>query len=343
MLSLCCIPALLSGQVTIQRGADLWLDANSLVSIQGDLETDSDIEGAGMLLLTGSSFQTIDLKNHSLPGLSLSNSQYVSLASPMTVNRALNIERGNLQIGSRDLTLGAQAIMSGSSQAYIATEGKGAVVQLVNSDRDKVFVPIGTSSSYVPLTLTKTGTDANGVIRINANSKASPEKPSKVSDYLGHYWTIDAQGIRGELKATANYANVVGDEQSIVPTYWDGIKWSSDQSVMDRKNKMFSMVIPKGHVELYAMSGNPGTNNGTFSIVPNPVKQKATLLISSAMDQSTIITVRDVLGRPVIVKKTGLRKGANQVSLDRINLAPGSYSVSSVSSTGRQSLMFVKQ
>ena len=88
--------------------------------------------------------------------LTLNNAAGLSLGSNTTVNGILTLTTGALNLGNNNLTLGAAGTISGgSATAYIATTGTGKLIQPVAAATAKLF-PIGTISSYDPVTVTPT-------------------------------------------------------------------------------------------------------------------------------------------------------------------------------------------
>ncbi len=88
--------------------------------------------------------------------LTLNNAAGLSLGAATTVNGILTLTAGALSLANNDLTLGALGTISGgSATAYIATTGTGKLTQPVAATTAKLF-PIGTVSSYDPVTVTPT-------------------------------------------------------------------------------------------------------------------------------------------------------------------------------------------
>lgn len=80
------------------------------------------------------------------------------------------------------------------------------------------------------------------------------------------------------------------------------------------------------------------------SIMPNPVATKAMLSISSAQKSTMEIIITDLAGKQLNKQRVVLIAGSNQVPLNLINLAAGTYQVTGITDQGeRKSVRFVKQ
>lgn len=91
-----------------------------------------------------------------LSNLTVNNPAGVALNSSATANGIVTLNAGTFSLGNNDLTLGATGtIAGGSATAYIATTGNGKLTQPVAVATAKLF-PIGTASSYDPVTVTAT-------------------------------------------------------------------------------------------------------------------------------------------------------------------------------------------
>lgn len=100
--------------------------------------------------VVGSDFPSI------VNNLTLNNAAGLNLGTATTVNGILTLTAGALTLANNDLTLGALGTISGgSAAAYIATTGTGKIIQPVAATTAKLF-PIGTASSYDPVTVTPT-------------------------------------------------------------------------------------------------------------------------------------------------------------------------------------------
>lgn len=81
-----------------------------------------------------------------------------------------------------------------------------------------------------------------------------------------------------------------------------------------------------------------------MSIVPNPVRQSATLNVMTGADSKGTIHVTDVAGRVVETRNVDLVQGSNSIELKTIAYAPGFYMITLIDESGnRRSLKMVKE
>src|ERR1044071_2759837 len=103
ILCMCAFPAIITAQVTIEKGATVFLGKNAELDVEGDFAAKENIHGEGMLVLSGTTAQAIDLQGNNLPGLVVDNKQYVALLSPLAIRQALVLKTGHLQLGQHNL------------------------------------------------------------------------------------------------------------------------------------------------------------------------------------------------------------------------------------------------
>lgn len=330
-------PAFMRAQVTVQKGAALFLGAKAELIIQGDLNSEEDILGAGTIILNGTVPQTIHLSNKKLPQLLINNSNHVDLSSPLSIEKGLTLTSGCLRLGLHHLYLGSESFIEGGPTAYIQTDNNGRVIKSIQNDLPGLMIPIGTSQGYTPLLLRSHGSYRKGAIEIEARSSASPDKPVGSRDYLEHYWIVARSGITGDVIATAFYRKVTGQEENVEPYYWNGTAWVSTQTPVDTRNRLFTVNVPEGRGQIYAMRKGdellPAKNS--ITLLPNPVKSTATLIIRSTSDESTTVRITDSRGSIVFAKKIMLRKGLNHVNINVMGLTNGYYTIASTTKTNR--------
>ena len=166
--------------------------------------------------------------------LTINSSANVTLSTALTVNGTLQFSSGNLTLGSNSLTLGSGAFVSGpSSTKYAQVTGTGGFIWTAIPQATTKLFPIGTATSYTPITITNqqvtaadftakvtstiTGTvfDATRIVNLNwaisststnadvafqwnsANQAASfnPANPIEVGRYSSPGYTIVASAL----------------------------------------------------------------------------------------------------------------------------------------------------
>jgi len=84
----------------------------------------------------------------------------INMNTETSVSSILNIQSGNVFLASSDLVIESGATMTGAGPTqYIVAENSGRLVQEVGVE--SVSYPVGTSESYVPVTLSNSGTTDN--------------------------------------------------------------------------------------------------------------------------------------------------------------------------------------
>jgi hypothetical protein len=339
VVPVCCV-----AQLHIQKGAGLYLQENAALSIRGDLETNDNIGGRGSIVFNGLGPQQIDAHNYSFPDLQVQNASGIILQSGLKINKQLVLASGQLILGQNNIELGADAAVSGNSSAYLVTDGEGKIIKSVRRNLDGFILPVGTARYYAPVKIHSSGAYQNGTIAIQAKDKANPNKPLSSKDYLDSYWTINRSGINGDVMATAIYNRVFGNEENIKPYFWDGHQWINRETSVDIKNKRLNISIPEGSGEMYAMRKGDELfpDNASMTLIPNPVKNSATMLIRSNENKNETLRIYDNAGNTVITQRVILRKGANQVQINVMSLPSGQYIISSTQPNS-QPVKMIKQ
>lgn len=120
-----------------------------------------------------------------------------------------------------------------------------------------------------------------------------------------------------------------GNEENLQPYYWNGSRWAMQQAPIDIEKRSVQIDVPKGNGEIYAMRENEvsAVAKNSITLLPNPVKNNATILINSIKDENAIIRVIDNGGTIVLTQKLNLRKGLNRAALNVAALANGHYTI----------------
>ena len=159
-----------SGQLYI-NGATFTIESGATVTVQGNVTSNVDILGAGKLLLNGSSGQTVDMNNFSIPKLEINNLSNASLISPAKISSELIFTNGNLLLGANDLTMAATAtVTSAANNKFVVTGGAGKLIK-ASLGAVSFTYPVGnTALTYNPVAITNLGTADNIGVRALANA-----------------------------------------------------------------------------------------------------------------------------------------------------------------------------
>jgi hypothetical protein len=137
--------------------------------------------------------------------LSLVAGTRVSLGTSVNVNSNLTLTTGRISINNNNLTLGNSATISGaSSAAYIVTDGSGSLV--INNvgtggKTGAVLFPIGTSTSYNPLSITNDSIADNYWVSVKQGVDAAGALLT--TNAVDKKWSIK-EAISGGSKLTVN-------------------------------------------------------------------------------------------------------------------------------------------
>jgi hypothetical protein len=204
-----------NGQLKIDN-ATFFISAGATVTVQGDVTSNVDIQGTGLLLLKGSTLQNIDMGGFLIPNLEVDNVSNVSLSSNAMINNSLLFTNGKLQLNAFDLrlALGVTSVQGSSSARFVITNGAGRLVK--RSLGGSAFTyPVGFSASrFNPLTITNSGTVDTVGVRCMQNVLSQGLTGSTVTtDFANNPWVVTEAAAGGSILALTGEW-VAGDELS---------------------------------------------------------------------------------------------------------------------------------
>jgi hypothetical protein len=251
---------LASAQLTIDN-AQFFIQPGATVTVQGDVTSNADIQGTGLLQLKGTSVQSLNMNGFTIPNLEIDNTSNVQLAGSARVSGALTFTNGKLQLAASDLTLASTATTGGvpGTNKFVETNGTGVLRKEISAV-GTYNLPLGTGSKYEPVQYQLTGTPvlASAFVGARSVNGAHPNKHPRSSDYLNEYWALTNGGITGgTITAVATYnldaTDITGTEASLRALYWNGTNWSAGTAVSNAVN---TVTIPVTGVtqDLYAMN-----------------------------------------------------------------------------------------
>jgi hypothetical protein len=177
------VPLIINGNLTLvgqlsgsaSVGGDIRLRGNW---INDGSATNNYFPNSRAVFFDGSSAQTIGGTNtvaNPFTFVFIDNTAGVSLLASQTINNQLTHTNGLLSLGNFDLTMAPGSLISGAGVGkYTNTNGNGRLIQeVVNGGGDKVY-PIGTATSYAPVTLNQGNTTDNIGIRVKTAPAFSP-------------------------------------------------------------------------------------------------------------------------------------------------------------------------
>lgn len=115
-----------NAQLTIQSGAQFFIETGATVTVQGDITSNADILGTGKILLKGSANQNVNMNNFSIPKLEIDNVSNATLTGAAKIGTDLTFTNGNIILGSNNLTMASGAsFITPSNAKFIVTNGSG--------------------------------------------------------------------------------------------------------------------------------------------------------------------------------------------------------------------------
>ena len=320
-------------QVYMQSGSSVYLQSGAELYVEGDINANAAVEGAGMVQFTGSLPHELNMHENRIANLSLNTDNQVLLGDDAVIESSLSLVKGVLKCRGGQLTLAANAIVSGGGeQSFIDASGTGSIRKQLNRDLSGYTIPIGSSNGFTPVSINASGSYSQAYIDLSSENTASPFAPVAGKDVLNHHWTIDRVGMKGELSVLAHYgepSSVTGDESALVAGYWDGARWNLANGKVDCRSHTVYSVLPDGKTDLSAISVKAGFAGATglVGIYPNPAVSVTNVKVYSISNEPLVISIVDAAGRTVRTQKFTPVKGLNQAPVRVSGLTKGQYLV----------------
>jgi uncharacterized protein (DUF427 family) len=193
--------AQVANNLTIGSGASLTLNVSaSQLSIYGNITNNGTLlNTAGEIIFAGTSSQTIPSATYSK--ITVNNSTGVTLGGAITLTDSLKLTNGNVSIGKYNLTLsGTTGIVNNASASkYILTNDTGfLVIQNIGSGgrAGTVLFPVGTGSSYNPVTVSGSSILTNYIVRVmdSISESGGFSLPKRTNYVVNKRWLVYAAG-----------------------------------------------------------------------------------------------------------------------------------------------------
>ncbi|MFO7658808.1 MAG: hypothetical protein R6W78_17240, partial [Bacteroidales bacterium] len=241
-----------TGTFTLNAGATL-ITANAggiaAAGAAGSIRTSTRTFNAGAsYVYNGTTAQIIGTGPVAANTLTIDNTSGVTLSGNLTISNLLNLNNGNLSLGSgaANLTIANEATIntpgSFDNNHMIVCDGTGSLIkQCINatvSDLVRVY-PIGTNGFYTPFEITSLSATATGTGSVNVRAAAGTAggPPPAGSTDLQKYWVIttpNLSAINAGLSFTYINPDEVGtggDQTSYQPYIYSGGAWSMPSGV----------------------------------------------------------------------------------------------------------------
>lgn len=258
--TLLLLAAVLAGNIAAAQlfidNAQFFIQPGASVTVQGDVTSNTDIQGTGKLVLKGTANQNINMGGFTIPNLELDNSANVTLTGSAKIGSTLLFTNGKILLGANNLTLTNVATASGQGAGkFVETNGAGQLVKLLTANVALLELPLGVGASYRPAFVSSTGTYASASVGVRALAAVDPNRPPMISDYLLTHWPVTKTGITGTVNITGQYAttDVSGIETNLRGYFFNGTDWSSTGETHDAALNRVTAPITAATGDVYGM------------------------------------------------------------------------------------------
>ena len=247
-----------TAQLTIEPGATLMIESGAVVTVQGNVSSQTNIQGTGKLVMKGSSLQQLSMNGNSLPSLEVDNASNVALSSPATITTNLNLVNGKIVLNDYDLTLASAAnVTNAGATRFIETNGDGYLRRSVAANGSYSY-PVGNGTRFTPVSLSIAGASLNSATPgVRSAGEAHPQMHIRSTDHLNTYWAIDRTGISGgTVTATGTYVDagsIVGTESQMRALKYENGAWLAGTSLDPGANTV-TANISANQGDLFAMN-----------------------------------------------------------------------------------------
>jgi hypothetical protein len=215
------------GTITVESGATLVIEGDYTSTGTGSIEIDGSVQLKGDFINNGGDVHSGSTGTLTLNGTTaqeISGSQSTTFACNVTINNAagvslltsdetilgnLTFTNGILNIGSRNLTLGAASALTRTS-GHVNASGAGELRKNFSAV-STYTMPVGDASNYTPVTVAFNSGTFGGAAYVGTRvlNTAHPNLPT-TSDYLNRYWDMSSNDITA-YSANLTYTFVPGD------------------------------------------------------------------------------------------------------------------------------------
>ncbi|HQV85790.1 MAG TPA: hypothetical protein PKZ90_07655 [Chitinophagaceae bacterium] len=235
LFSMACLVTVAGKSQLVIDNATFFIGSGATVTVQGNVTSNVDIQGTGLLQLKGSTLQNVDMGGFTIPNLELDNAAHATLLNTnLRIGSSLTLTNGRLRLGNQNLSIasGITSVTGVSSSRFIETNGTGVLTKEGLNTTAFVY-PVGFSGTeFNPLTIANTGTADNISVRCLQNVLDNGLTGSPVAaDFANNSWVVtEAVAGGSNLALTGEWAS--GDElpgfnrvKSGIARYNTGIDW----------------------------------------------------------------------------------------------------------------------
>lgn len=253
--------------------------------------------------------------------------QDLVLDNDLRVAGKLSLDQGNLQLNNRLLDLGYTGSIAGERNEARISGGLIRANALLNAPRavnpGNIGVEISSAASLGETVITRghaTQFTANGQPVIQRYYDIQPQHNKRLRATLRFYY-LDAELNNGNEEALAVYAGNNG-------------RW--EERGKDNSDLNTNWIVKNELNELHRFTLGGATNkflarqNSKTPVLlsPNPTPGQFTIMLNSAEEKESAITLYDQLGRLLESKKVFFRAGVNTITWNIAKYANGTYYLS---------------
>lgn len=315
-----------SAQLVIDN-ATFYIGAGATVTVQGNVSSNTDIQGGGLLLLKGSALQQVNMGGHSIPNLQLDNTSNATLQnSDARIGNSLLFTNGKFTLNAYSLRLSPSATVSGQGASrFVQINGTGQLVKELTADIANYELPVGEGNNYRPALLTTNGNAyTNASVGIRVLGAPASDRPPMISSQLQTNWPVTRTGITGgSVFLSGKYldpTDVQGTETNLRGYYFNGTDWSSAGETHDAA--VNSVGVP--------VSGTGGVVTGMNKFIA----LGARAFLQGAYDPATGLMTDNLRSLPF----GSSASMANFPSTDPYRVSPYSASFTHVNNTGVETI-----
>jgi hypothetical protein len=248
----------LKAQLYINSGTTFYIQTGGVVTVQGDIISNSDVTGPGKLQLKGFANQNVNMNGFSVPNLEMDNTANATLTGNASIGSSILFTNGKIQQGNFNVTLTDVAtVTGGGTNNFFETNGTGQLLKNVSSNTTNFEMPVGIGSIYLPAFIQTNGTYASASVGVqvkDAVTTAYSKRHPRSTDYTNEYWPITQTGITGTLRVKGKYnATFTGIETDMRGFYHNGTDWTMSNANIDYVQDTAGSLI-NGNGDLYAMN-----------------------------------------------------------------------------------------
>ncbi len=253
---------LASAQLVIDN-AQFFIQPGATVTVQGDVTSNADILGTGLLQLKGTAQQNVNMNGFSIPNLEIDNTNNVLLTGTTKVGTSVLFTNGKVQLGNFNFILASGTTVTGAGvNKFLETNGSGFAQRTIgNAAASNQIIPVGAGSNYAPVSLTHIGgVYLNAVLSAQAKTGKSPNSHIRTESHTNVYWPVSTAGVTGgTFTATGTYpadgaGGFTGIEADIRGMSFNGTDWSLVGEARDNVANTVTAQLASNAGQIFGMN-----------------------------------------------------------------------------------------